>query len=144
MSNLESGYKAEDEIDLFDLIDDINSKWYWLVGTAFAGVVVAVLYALLATPTYRTELVYKEIASAGLSQLNQPRLKETFEVTSGGKVERRKDEVIFSLGTGRAFSELRGMAKSGTVKRAFYQTSVCFQSVLVIWILVRKMAVICF
>lgn len=121
MSNLESGYKAEDEIDLFDLIDDIKSKWYWLVGTAFVGVVVAVLYALLATPTYRTELVYKEIASAGLSQLNQPRLKETFEVTSGGKVERRKDEVIFSLGTGRAFSELRGMAKSGTVKRAFYQ-----------------------
>ena len=39
MSNLESGYKTEDEIDLFDLIDDIKSKWYWLVGTGWLVVV---------------------------------------------------------------------------------------------------------
>ena len=71
MSNLESGYKAEDEIDLFDLIDDIKSKWYWLVGTAFVGVVVAVLYALLATPTYRTELVYKR-SEEHTSELQSP------------------------------------------------------------------------
>jgi chain length determinant protein (polysaccharide antigen chain regulator) len=121
MSNLESGYKTEDEIDLFDLIDDIKSKWYWLVGTAFVGVVVAVLYALLAIPTYRTELVYKDVSVTGLSQLNQPRLKETYEVTSAGTVTRREGEVIFSISTEKAFNEVRSVARSGSVKRDFYE-----------------------
>ena len=36
---------AADEIDLFDLIDDIKDKWYWLVGTVLVTVVLAGLYA---------------------------------------------------------------------------------------------------
>ncbi|WP_276668927.1 Wzz/FepE/Etk N-terminal domain-containing protein [Thalassolituus oleivorans] len=120
MSNLESGYKAEDEIDLFDLIDDIKDKWYWLVGTTVVGVALAVLYALLATPTYQTELVYKEADVTGLLQLNQPRLKETYAVNSSGVVIRKGDEAVFSLSPSRALTDIERLFKSGVVKRQFY------------------------
>ena len=29
--------RHDDEIDLFDLVDDIRDKWYWLVGWLVVG-----------------------------------------------------------------------------------------------------------
>ncbi len=93
----------DDEIDLFDLIDDIKEKWHWLAGTVALSLCLALVYAYKATPIYQTEVVYKEVSEADLLPLNQPRLEE-----------------VFSLSSEKAFKEVRALARSGSTKRAFY------------------------
>lgn len=50
---------VDDEIDLFDLIDDVTSQWRWVVVVMFLSVAMGLAYALLATPKFKakTELV---------------------------------------------------------------------------------------
>ena len=50
--------RHDDEIDLFDLVDDIRDKWYLVLGYFLVGVVLAVVYALNASPLYKTCLLY--------------------------------------------------------------------------------------
>ncbi|MAY13913.1 MAG: hypothetical protein CMI06_01100 [Oceanospirillaceae bacterium] len=94
---------SSDEIDLFDLIDDIKEKWYWLVGTVVLSLCLALVYAYTTTPVYQTEVVYKEVSDVDLLPLNQPRLQG-----------------IFSLSREKAFKEVRALARSGNSKRVFY------------------------
>lgn len=94
---------SHDEIDLFDLIDDIKDKWYWLVGTVALSLCFALIYAFNASPVFQTEVVYKEVRESELLQLNQPRLQDVFSLTSE-----------------MAFKEVRALARSGNTKRAFY------------------------
>lgn len=92
-----------DEIDLFDLIDDIKDKWYWLIGTVVLSLCLAFAYLYKVTPVYQTEVVYKEVSDADLLPVNQPRLQD-----------------VFSLSNETAFKEVRALARSGNTKRAFY------------------------
>lgn len=92
-----------DEIDLFDLIDDIKDKWYWLIGTVVLSLCLAFAYLYKVTPVYQTEVVYKEVSDADLLPVNQPRLQG-----------------VFSLSNEKAFKEVRALARSGNTKRAFY------------------------
>jgi len=92
-----------DEIDLFDLIDDIKDKWYWLIGTVVLSLCLAFAYLYKVTPVYQTEVVYKEVSDADLLPVNQPRLQD-----------------VFSLSNEKAFKEVRALARSGNTKRAFY------------------------
>lgn len=99
-----------DEIDLFDLVDDIKEQWRWLLGTGIACVLAALCYAYLATPVYQAELVYKPVNDTELLQLNQPRLKEVLGVA--------KDSQYMSAEN--AFRDVRAQALSGTVLAEFY------------------------
>jgi len=101
---------AADEIDLFDLIDDIKAKWYWLIGTVVAVVCLAVIYLLLVRPVYQTEVVYKSVSPADLLPLNQPRLKSVLAAKEG--------EPFMTPET--AFKSVRAKALSGGVMRSFY------------------------
>ncbi|MBE0483827.1 MAG: LPS O-antigen chain length determinant protein WzzB [Bacterioplanes sp.] len=105
-----SGYS--DEIDLFDLFDDIKQKWYWLIGSGFVCVFLSALYAFLATPTYKADFVFKPVSDADLIQLNQPRLKDVFDVPA--------DELF--LTPEKAFKAVRTTVFSGSVMRDFYSS----------------------
>lgn len=100
----------DDEIDLFDLLDDIKQKWYWLIGAGFICTLLAGIYAFLASPVYKTDLILKPIAEADLIQLNQPRLKDVFDVP---------EDKLF-LTAENAFGAVRTTALSGSVLRDFY------------------------
>lgn len=99
---------ADDEIDLFDLIDDIKENWRWLIGSGVVCVLAALIYALVATPTFQTEIVYKPVKEADLLQLNQPRLKDVLGFDSQYVTAKR------------AFSEVRAEALSSNTIREFY------------------------
>ncbi len=101
---------AADEIDLFDLIDDIKEKWYWLIGTGLVSVVLAGLYAFMATPTFQTEVVYKPVTEAELLPLNQPRLKDVFDIAADKSY----------MTAEQAFKDVRAQALSGSLLREFY------------------------
>lgn len=68
--------ERNDEIDLFDLIDDLKDKWYWIAGTVALVVVLAAAYAFRAVPVYKTELVVKEADDVAFLEVNQPALEE--------------------------------------------------------------------
>lgn len=100
-----------DEIDLFDLIDDIKDQWQWLVGVGFIVTLAALLYAFLATPTYETEVVFKPVREADLLPLNQPRLKDVLGAGEKG---------VF-LTSKQAFDDIRSRALSSNNEHRFYQ-----------------------
>lgn len=99
---------ADDEIDLFDLIDDIKENWKWLIGTGLACAFAALMYALVAKPTYQAEIVYKPVKDAELLQLNQPRLKSVLGFNEG------------YITAKQAFSEVRSEVLSSNTIREFY------------------------
>ena len=77
--------RQDDEIDLFDLVDDIREKWYLVLGYFFVGVVLAVVYALNASPLYKTELVLRDAPASDLLTFNQPALRTTLQLVSSEK-----------------------------------------------------------
>ena len=101
---------VDDEIDLFDLIDDVKDKWQWAVGSAAVVTLLALVYAFWATPTYRSELVFKPASEAELLPLNQPKLREVFGVA--------EDQVY--LTPEKAFKDVRKLALSSNYMRGFY------------------------
>ncbi len=100
-----------DEIDLFDLVDDIKEQWLWLVGTGTVCVMAALLYAFWATPTYEAEVVFKPVREADLLPLNQPRLKDVLGVA---------EKEVF-LTSKQAFADIRDRALSSNNEHRFYQ-----------------------
>tara|TARA_B100001109_G_scaffold167044_1_gene136098 strand:+ start:53536 stop:54606 length:1071 start_codon:yes stop_codon:yes gene_type:complete len=104
----EPDVRDSDEIDLFDLIDDIKAKWYWVIGTVIVAIVLALGYLLKASPVYETEVVYKSVMPADLLQLNQPRLKDIL----GNNI---------ALSPEAAFQLVRTKAMAGSVIRSFYR-----------------------
>lgn len=101
-----------DEIDLFDLLEDIKDKWYWLIGTGFICVLMALAYALIAKPVYQTEVIYKPVTETELLPLNQPRLKEVFGIATNSDKE--------YITPTKAFKEFRSKALSSNTLREFY------------------------
>lgn len=101
-----------DEIDLFELFDDIKDKWYWLVGTGFVCVLLALSYALLAKPVYQTEVMFKPVTETELLPLNQSRLKEVFGIAVASDKE--------YITPTKAFKEFRIKALSSNTLREFY------------------------
>ncbi|MEK9767151.1 MAG: Wzz/FepE/Etk N-terminal domain-containing protein, partial [Thalassolituus sp.] len=117
---------ADEEIDLFDLVDDVVDKWYWLVGALVAGVVVAALYAFIAVPVYKTQAVVTQSSSSGLLPFSQPALQTSITLvrsegkTSGAEVQ-ISDEAVFEISNATAFAGARAVLRSVAARRAFYQ-----------------------
>lgn len=120
--------RQDDEIDLFDLVDDIREKWYLVLGYFFVGVVLAVVYALNASPLYKTELVLRDAPASDLLTFNQPALRTTLQLVSSEKKDESGDPVelsnkpVFELSSGDAFMGVRAVVRSATARKAFYQT----------------------
>ena len=123
----------EDEIDLFDLVDDIRDKWYWLVGSLLAGVALALAYVMIATPEYKAEAILTETSPSELLPFNQPALRNKLTLAPGAADEKGSgsleaepvsliDEVVFELDGERAFGGARSMLRSASTRKAFYNS----------------------
>lgn len=98
------GYSDNDEIDLFDLIDDVwkNKKWV-LVGVFFI-LVLAGLYLLKTAPVYEAQAKVKPATVSDLLEFAKPQL-------SG----------VFSLGVSDAFSSAKAALLSAGYLKEFYE-----------------------
>ncbi len=95
-----------DEIDLFDLWDDIVSNKFWLVAGLLACLVLAAIYITIAKPVYQVKSVIKPVSERDLVEINVPQL-------SG----------IYSLGVDGAFEHAKRAMLSKEYHRNFYQQS---------------------
>ena len=112
-----------DEIDLFELIADLwKEKWIIISTTLIAGII-AVAYALLATPIYQTRSVIKPAELKDLDELNSlsiysisadEALKEV-----GARLESYKVRFDFFKENSELFSELKRDNQS--LEQAFEQ-----------------------
>ena len=130
MADVDIHQRYEDEIDLFDLIDDIKDKWYWLVGCTLAGALAALVYVLVATPEYETEALITDTSPSELLPFNQPALRSTLQLAQNsdeaaesdedGEPVTLTDEAVFELTVQDAFSGARSNLRSASSRKAFY------------------------
>ncbi|GAA6134326.1 hypothetical protein NBRC116188_11150 [Oceaniserpentilla sp. 4NH20-0058] len=94
----------EDEIDLFDLWDDILQEKIWVILGFVSCVLFAVVYALTATPIYESKVVIKPASANSVVELNVPQL-------SG----------IYSKTVEEAYADARSSLLSKENRRHFYE-----------------------
>ena len=103
-ANFQNDINHSDEIDLFDLWDDIMSNKRWLIAGVLSCFSLAVLYLFLAKPVYSVHSVVKPVSERHLVQLNVPQLKDIYELDVEG-----------------AFTHVKGALLSTEYRRNFYQ-----------------------
>ncbi len=103
-ANFQNEMNHSDEIDLFDLWDDIMSNKRWLIAGVVACFSLAVLYLFLAKPVYSVNSVVKPVSERHLVQLNVPQLKD-----------------IYALDVAAAFTHAKSALLSTEYRRNFYQ-----------------------
>lgn len=106
MEVIDNQSERNDEIDLFDLIDDLKDKWYWIAGTVVLAIALVLSYVFAATPVYKTELVVKEADDVAFLEVNQPAFNEVLG-----------DDF---LNANKAFKSIRVSFLSATVISDFY------------------------
>lgn len=111
------------EIDLFDLIDDVKSQFLCVVAAVIGFTALAIAYAFLVKPVYETEAVLREVKDSDLIQINQPRLREALGVEQyvfeNGVTKRvSKDEFITKK---TAFKDARAVIRSSSTMRNFFE-----------------------
>jgi len=94
----------DDEIDLFDLIDDIWSHKRWVFIGLFATVILAGLYLFKATPVYQTEAKVKSATANDLTEFSRPQLAD-----------------IYTLDVEKAFSSAKSALLSTGYRKEFYE-----------------------
>ena len=94
----------DDEIDLFDLWDDILQEKLWLLLGFLGCVGLAIAYLLMATPVYETKVVVKPVSANNVVELNVPQLQG-----------------IYSKTVEEAFNDARSALLSKEYRRQFYQ-----------------------
>ena len=94
----------DDEIDLFDLIDDIWSHKRWVFIGLFATLILAGLYLFKATPIYQTKSKIKSATASDLIEISRPQLAD-----------------IFTIDVKRAFSLAQVALLSTEYRKDFYQ-----------------------
>ncbi|GAA6145719.1 Wzz/FepE/Etk N-terminal domain-containing protein [Thalassolituus maritimus] len=117
----------DDDIDIFDLVDDIKDKWYWMLGTMVAGVLLAFVYAFTATPEFKTDAIITDVSPSELLPFNQPVLMSTLALSAsaGGDSDTGSpvimtDAAVFELDPESAFLGARSVLRSSSVRRSFY------------------------
>lgn len=115
---------TDDEIDLFELLEDVKNKWRWVVASFVACTAVAVIYALLAQPVYQAELVFRPSTNTDLYELNRPQLKELL-----GQIEEKVNPAtgepikIYTdfIDSAIAYEQFRARVMSSSSLRDFYK-----------------------
>ena len=101
--NYEAGLR-DDEIDLFDLWDDIVSRKWVVVAVFFVCLACAATYLSIAKPVYQVKSVIKPVEELGLVALNVPQLNG-----------------IYSLGVDAAYDKVRLAVLSKELQGIFYE-----------------------
>lgn len=72
----------DDEIDLFDLFDDIKTHWRWVLGTFLMALLAGVVYAFLVTPIFKAKIELTAVPEQALTAINlaKARLSEASDV----------------------------------------------------------------
>ncbi len=94
----------DDEIDLFDLWDDIVEEKIWVFIGFFACVLLAALYLFRATEIFETQVVLKPASANSVVELNVPQL-----------------EGIYSKDLEESFADARSAMLSKEYRRNFYE-----------------------
>jgi chain length determinant protein (polysaccharide antigen chain regulator) len=98
-----AAYANDDEIDLFDLIDDIWSHKRWVFLGLFVTVILAGLYLFKTTPVYQTEAKVKSATANDLIEFARPQLVG-----------------VYTLDVKKAFSSARAALLSTGYRKEFY------------------------
>ncbi|MGK0445748.1 MAG: LPS O-antigen subunit length determinant protein (WzzB/FepE family), partial [Bermanella sp.] len=107
----------DDEIDLFDLLDDIVEEKVWVFIGFFTCVLLAALYLFKATEIYQTQLVIKPASANSVVELNAPQ----FSLDAAGGDGKSQLQVIYSKTVEEAFADARSAMLSKEYRRNFYQ-----------------------
>lgn len=104
--NMQDAHFANDEIDLFDLFDDIMENKIWVMLGFVGCLLLAIAYLFTATPVFKTQSVIKSASENDLVELNVPQL-----------------EKIYSKSVGEAFNEARSAVLSKETRREFFEAN---------------------
>lgn len=124
-----------DEIDLFDLFDDIKAQWHWVIGTSALVVIVGLLYALLATPQFKAESTLVAVSHQSLVPINLAKRQihaavyglgyyEGQHRRQGGDDRDRDTNLADPLEAEELLNNLSGLLNSRDNKIAFYNALV--------------------
>lgn len=102
--NMQDAHFANDEIDLFDLFDDIMENKIWVVLGFVGCLILAGAYLFVATPVFKTQSVIKSASENDVVELNVPQL-----------------EKIYSKTVKQAFDEARSAVLSKETRREFFE-----------------------
>lgn len=111
---------ADDEINLFDLVNDLNLQKRWFFGPFTVCLVLGLLYVSLVKPVYQVKSVIKGATEGDLIELNAPQL-------TGGQTEQNieGEELkgkIFSMSVEAAYTQAKQALLSREYRRKFYQS----------------------
>lgn len=96
--------QRDDEINLFDLWDDIVENKFWVMLGLLGCLILASIYVFRAAPIFQTKLVVKPVSPNSVVELNAPQLKG-----------------VFSKTVDEAFVDARSALLSKEYRRMFYQ-----------------------
>ena len=99
-------YSNDDEIDLFDLVDDIWSHKRWVFVGLFTTIILAGLYLFKATPVYQTEAKVKSATANDLIEFSRPQLSEIYTLDVKGAFSSAQ-AALMSTGYRKEFYELK-------------------------------------
>lgn len=86
--------RYDDEINLFDLVQDLNLQKRWFFLSLTTVVAIALVYILTATPIYSVNSVVKPVTEKRLAELNVPQLEEIFSMTVEEAFEHGKQALL--------------------------------------------------
>lgn len=99
-------FGRDDEIDLFDLIDDIWAHKIWVVAGLLLSVLVAAVYLGKTTPIYQVDAKVKSATANDLIEFSRPQLAEIFTLDVGGAFAAAKSALL-STGYRKEFYDLK-------------------------------------
>ena len=99
-------FSNDDEIDLFDLIDDIWKQKNWVFVGVFFTLVLAGLYLFKATPVYQAEAKIKSATANDLIQFSRPQLLDIYSLDVKGAFASAKSALL-STGYRKEFYVLK-------------------------------------
>jgi chain length determinant protein (polysaccharide antigen chain regulator) len=112
----------DDEIDLFDLIDDIWNHKVWVFAGLLVTIILAGLYLFKATPVYQAEAKVKLATANDLIEFARPQLQGGDEVLKeGGDTVQKSPQPIFEMTVESAFSSATAALLSTGYRKAFYE-----------------------
>jgi chain length determinant protein (polysaccharide antigen chain regulator) len=96
----------DDEIDLFDLIDDIWNQKIWVFAGLFTTIILAGLYLFKATPVYQAEAKIKSATANDLIEFSRPQLLDIYSLDVEGAFASAKSALL-STGYRKEFYVLK-------------------------------------
>jgi chain length determinant protein (polysaccharide antigen chain regulator) len=115
-------FSNDDEIDLFDLIDDIWNQKIWIFTGLFVTIILAGLYLFNATPVYQVEAKIKLATANDLIEFARPQLQGSGGVLKeDGTTLQKYSPPIFEMTVESAFSSATAALLSTDYRKAFYE-----------------------